>query len=98
MCLSAIDTVVKLNVLMLQECIMNRFNFVFVFVCIYAYKPVCVCEWVSEWVNVCMCMLIEQKICDTESCLLLTGNMLVHLIKNNLVVQMQGDMKSSYDF
>jgi hypothetical protein len=44
MCLSAIDTVVKLNVLMLQECIMNRFNFVFVFVCIYAYKPVCVCE------------------------------------------------------
>jgi hypothetical protein len=45
-----------------------------------------------------MCMLIEQKICDTESCLLLTGNMLVHLIKNNLVVQMQGDMKSSYDF
>lgn len=45
-----------------------------------------------------MCMLIEQKICDTESCLLLTGNILVHLIKNNLVVQMQGDMKSSYDF
>jgi len=28
--------------------------------------------------------------------LLLTGNMSVHFIKNTLVVQMQGDLRSSY--
>jgi len=60
-----------------------------------AFTPVCMC--VCARVNVCLCTLTEQTICDTESCVLLTGNMLLHLIKNNLVVQMQGDIKNSYD-
>ena len=67
--------------------------FVYLFACVHTHLCVCVCEWVY----VCLCTLTEQTICDTESCLLLTGNMLLHLIKNNLVVQMQGGMKTSYD-
>ena len=60
-----------------------------VYLCACVHTHLCVCMRV----NVCLCTWIEQTICDTESCLLLTGNMLLHLIKNNLVVQMQGDLK-----
>jgi hypothetical protein len=61
--------------------------------CVHTHLCVCVCTCV----NVCLCTLIEQTTCDTESCVLLTGNMLLYLIKNNVVVQMQGDIKNSYD-
>jgi hypothetical protein len=68
---------------------MNRFSFVFVCICVLVCVHTCVC--------VCVCTLIEQTVCDTESCLLLTGSMLLHFIKNTLVVQMQGDTKNLCD-
>jgi len=37
--------------------------------CVHTHLCVCVC--------VCVYVLTEQTICDTESCLLLTGNMLL---------------------
>ena len=54
-------------------------------------------EQVQFGVCVCVCTVTEQAICDTEGCLLLTGTMLLYLIKNNFVVQMQGDIKNSCD-